>query len=57
MGETYTTHVGHAHLKVRDLDRSIAFYTQFLALHLTELVGDSYAFLTGGELQIGRAHV
>jgi catechol 2,3-dioxygenase len=46
----YTTRIGHAHLKVRDLNRSIDFYTRFLALRLTERVGDSYAFLTGGSL-------
>jgi catechol 2,3-dioxygenase len=50
MIESYTTRIGHAHLKARDLDRSIAFYTDLLALRLTERVGDSYAFLTGGEL-------
>jgi catechol 2,3-dioxygenase len=33
---------------VRDLDRSVAFYTRFLGLHETERVGDVYAFLTGG---------
>ena len=27
MSAIYTTRIGHAHLKVRDLDRSIAFYT------------------------------
>jgi catechol-2,3-dioxygenase len=36
-------------LKVCDLDRSIAFYTQFLALQLSEGIGDSYAFLAGVE--------
>lgn len=45
----YTTKIGHAHLKVRDLDRAAAFYTRFLALHETERVGSSYAFLTGGD--------
>jgi catechol 2,3-dioxygenase len=40
--------IGHAHLKVRDLDRSIAFYQQHLGLALTERVGDAYAFLSGG---------
>jgi catechol 2,3-dioxygenase len=49
MSATYTTRIGHAHLKVRDLERSIAFYTDFLALRLTERVGDSYAFLTSGD--------
>ena len=45
----YTTKIGHAHLKVRDLDRAVAFYTRFLALHETERVGNQYAFLTGGD--------
>jgi catechol 2,3-dioxygenase len=46
----YTTTIGHAHLKVRDLDRSIAFYTRFLALHEVERVADHYAFLTSGAM-------
>ena len=44
----YTTKIGHAHLKVRDLDRAIEFYTKFLRLHVTEKVGDRYVFLTAG---------
>lgn len=44
----YTTKIGHAHLKVRDLDRSVAFYERFLKLHVTERVGDHYVFMTGG---------
>jgi len=47
--ETYRTKIGHAHLKVRDLDRAIEFYTRFFSLNLVERVGDLYAFLTGGE--------
>src|SRR5690242_142964 len=43
----YQTVISHAHIKVRDLDRSIAFYTRFFRLHLVERVGDQYAFLTG----------
>ncbi|HEU5438276.1 MAG TPA: VOC family protein [Ktedonobacterales bacterium] len=46
----YTTRIGHAHLKVRDLDRSIAFYTRFLHMREQERVDDAYAFLTGGDL-------
>ena len=42
------THIGHAHLKVRDLDRALEFYTRFFGLHLVERVGDHYAFLSGG---------
>lgn len=44
----YSTKIGHAHLKVRNLQRSIDFYTCFLALHVTEQVEDAYVFLTGG---------
>jgi catechol 2,3-dioxygenase len=45
----YETKIGHAHLKVRDLDTAIAFYTRFFKLHLVEKVGEQYAFLTGGD--------
>lgn len=40
--------LGHAHLKVRDLQRATAFYTEFLGLRVTEMVGDQYAFLSDG---------
>lgn len=45
----YLTKIGHTHLKVRDLDRAIAFYTRFFTLKLIERVGDWYAFLSGGQ--------
>ena len=48
MAVDYKTKIGHAHLKVRDLQRSIDFYRRFLALDVTEVVGNHYAFLTGG---------
>jgi catechol 2,3-dioxygenase len=48
MTTEYATKIGHAHLKVRDLQRSIDFYTRFLGLHVTEIVGNHYAFLTTG---------
>lgn len=47
---SYTPRIGHAHLKVRDLDRAIDFYTRFLGMHLREHVGNAYAFLSGGDL-------
>jgi catechol 2,3-dioxygenase len=45
--QPYQTKIGHAHLKVRDLDRAIEFYTRFFNMQLTERVGNHYAFLTG----------
>jgi catechol 2,3-dioxygenase len=44
----YTTKIGHAHLKVRDLERAVDFYTRYLGLRLTEQVGQAYVFLTAG---------
>lgn len=46
----YTTKLGHAHLKVRDLDRAIAFYRDAFHLEVTEVVAGRYAFLSGGRL-------
>jgi catechol 2,3-dioxygenase len=40
------TRLGHVHLKVRDLERSIDFYMRFLGLKLNERMGDQYAFLS-----------
>ncbi len=48
MATAYSTKIGHAHLKVRNLEHSIDFYTRFLGLRVTEVVGSSYAFLTAG---------
>jgi catechol 2,3-dioxygenase len=45
----YRTKIGHAHLKVRNLEQAIAFYTRFFDLNLIERVGNHYAFLSGGE--------
>ena len=40
--------VGHVHLKVADLARSLAFYQGVLGLDITQRVGDSAAFLSAG---------
>jgi len=44
----YQTRLGHAHLKVRDLNRSVDFYTRFFDLTVVEQVSGHYAFLSGG---------
>lgn len=44
----YEIRIGHAHLNVRDLKRSVAFYMTFLSLKVTEEVAGRVAFLTGG---------
>ena len=38
--------IGHVHLKVSDLERSIAFYTQVLGLEVMQRVGQQAAFLS-----------
>jgi catechol 2,3-dioxygenase len=40
--------VGHIHLKVADLERSIAFYHGVLGFDVTQRMGDSAAFLSAG---------
>ncbi|MBT8402330.1 MAG: VOC family protein [Gemmatimonadetes bacterium] len=40
--------VGHVHLKVSDLERSIAFYRDVLGFEVTQRMGDSAAFLSAG---------
>lgn len=41
--------VGHIHLKVRDLDRALAFYRDMLGMRVTERIGDSMVFLAFDE--------
>ena len=45
----YTTKIGHAHIKVRDVNRSLPFYQTFFDLEVTERVGDQFVFLSGGD--------
>lgn len=42
------TKIGHVHLKVSDLDRSIAFYSGVLGFEVTQRYGTQAAFLSAG---------
>ena len=42
------TAIGHAHLKVANLDRALAFYHGVLGFDITLRMGDSAAFLSAG---------
>ena len=42
------TEIGHVHLKVSDLDRAVAFYTNALGFELMQRMGSSAAFLSAG---------
>ena len=40
--------IGHVHLKVSDLEKSIAFYRDLLGFELTMMYGDQAALLSAG---------
>jgi catechol 2,3-dioxygenase len=40
--------IGHVHLKVADLDRAVAFYTEVLGFEVQARIGDDAAFLSAG---------
>ncbi|HYQ86366.1 MAG TPA: VOC family protein [Bacteroidota bacterium] len=42
------TSIGHVHLKVADLERSVRFYTDVLGFEITARMGKSAAFLSAG---------
>ena len=42
------THIGHVHLKVTDLERSLEFYRDLLGFELQQYYGDSAAFISAG---------
>jgi catechol 2,3-dioxygenase len=42
------TRIGHVHLKVSDLDRSLGFYCDLLGFELTTMYGDHAAFISAG---------
>jgi catechol 2,3-dioxygenase len=43
------TDIGHVHLKVSDLERSISFYRDVLGYDLKQQLGDEAAFLAAGD--------
>ncbi len=49
---TYTipaqTQIGHVHLKVSDIERSLKFYVDLLGFSITQHYGDSAAFISAG---------
>ena len=40
--------IGHVHLKVADIDRSLGFYRDVLGFEVTQRLGDEAAFLSAG---------
>src|SRR3954466_8403487 len=42
------TRIGHVHLKVADLERSLKFYRDVLGFAVTQKMGNSAAFLSAG---------
>lgn len=42
------TRIGHVHLKVSDLQRSLAFYCDLLGFEITTLYGEQAAFISAG---------
>lgn len=42
------THIGHVHLKVSDLKRSLAFYCDLLGFEITTMYGTDAAFISAG---------
>ncbi len=49
---TYTvpagTRIGHVHLKVSDMERSLAFYQEILGFEITQRYGEGVVFLSAG---------
>lgn len=42
--------IGHVHLKIRDLPRSIEFYRHFLGLQVTEKLAEHFVFMSAGKM-------
>jgi len=44
----HQTRIGHVHLRVSDIERSVKFYTEILGFELTTRLGTQAAFLSAG---------
>jgi len=42
------TRIGHVHLKVADIERSLTFYRDLLGFEVQQMFGDSAAFISAG---------
>jgi catechol 2,3-dioxygenase len=42
--------IGHVHLKIRDLKRSIDFYHKYLNMEITEKLADTFVFMSAGQM-------
>ncbi|MGK2907344.1 MAG: VOC family protein [Desulfuromonadales bacterium] len=42
--------IGHVHLKIRNLQRSIDFYQRYLDMQITEKLADSFVFMSAGQM-------
>src|SRR5215217_3927600 len=42
------TRIGHVHLKVADLERSLKFYRDLLGFEVQQMYGDQAAFISAG---------
>lgn len=42
--------IGHVHLKIRDMKKSVAFYKNYLDMKITENLNNSFVFMSAGEM-------
>ena len=42
--------LGHIHLKVRNLEKAVAFYKRYLKVTERERIGDTFSFLSGTDI-------
>jgi catechol 2,3-dioxygenase len=42
--------IGHVHLKIRDMQRSVEFYQHYLDMDITEKLEDRYVFMSAGTM-------